>query len=145
MYDYWAENILPSIRAFWSVYPRYAKLKVSYLYRFNYYSNALVGEDPRRVVRPVFIETTNKDLEAFGELQAHRKIFGLLGVVFVPTVTGESDALAALGAARVSYDQAKVSSSDTPLTLRFSGRIPGYVGEQSMCSFWHARTGKRLR
>jgi hypothetical protein len=104
----------------------------------------LVGEDPRRVVRPTFIETTNKDLEAFGELQAHRKIFGLLGVVFVPTITSESDALAALGAARASYDQAKVSSSNILLTIRFSGRIPRYVGEQSMCSFWHAGIGERL-
>lgn len=50
----------------------------------------------------------NKDLKKFGDLQAHRKIFGFLGVACVPTSKGEADAMAALGAARASYDTAKV-------------------------------------
>jgi hypothetical protein len=68
----------------------------------------LVSDD-KRIIRPYFVKSVTKDLYKFGELQAHRKIFGFLGIAFVPTKTGEADAMAALGAARASFDTSKVS------------------------------------
>lgn len=48
----------------------------------------------------------------------HRKLFGLVGIVAVPTKAGESDALAALGAARVTYDQLKTELHETLVNSR---------------------------
>ncbi|KAI6240334.1 hypothetical protein M3Y99_00465100 [Aphelenchoides fujianensis] len=77
-----------------------------------------VCEDSRRSIRPTFVTEEEARWAEFGELQAHRRIFGLIGVVAVPTTSGEADAIAALGAARASYDAAKSEFHKTLVNSR---------------------------
>lgn len=40
----------------------------------------LVSENPRRVILAKFVTNVNPELVKFGELQAHRRVFGFIGV-----------------------------------------------------------------
>ncbi|KAI6223447.1 hypothetical protein M3Y95_00891200 [Aphelenchoides besseyi] len=88
-----------------------------------------VCEDSRRVIRPIFVTTINSKLVEFGELQTHRKVFGLIGVTTAPTKSSEADAIAALGAARASYDQSKTEFHKTLVNSRCIT-----FGRSSLCS-----------
>ncbi|CAD5227966.1 unnamed protein product [Bursaphelenchus okinawaensis] len=74
--------------------------------------------DPVRYIRPIFVTQTNAETDQFSVLQPHRKTFGLVTIISLNNIKDDSDGLAVLGSARVSYDQYKNNINEDLISSR---------------------------
>uniref|UniRef100_A0A9J2PDJ2 Trafficking protein particle complex subunit 11 domain-containing protein n=1 Tax=Ascaris lumbricoides TaxID=6252 RepID=A0A9J2PDJ2_ASCLU len=81
----------------------------------------IVSDNPRRMIVANFVSSVNSGLVKFGELQAHRRVIGLVGIVHAPPLVDEHASTSQDGIVGGTLPQTIISSIDDNSTIRGCG------------------------